>query len=346
MPDSIGNFEYLAVLPLLTEGPGLDPSRRLIHLPAMRSLLLLLLLCASTRLRLASQTPEAPTAHPAYTLASDHRWLLQPPAGRFDASALLRLPDGTLLTVNDKELPICRIDLGTNGVARLKPQPEWFPLDAVRKASPNPRFAPDTEGIARDEQGRLYICTEGQRWIFRSGPGTGQVERLEIDWSPVQRWFSSKDGNASWEGIAAGGGRLYLANERSTGRIVVVDLASLRVVDDFQVAPNGNTSSDVHYTDLCWYKGALWVLCRDIRKVLRVHPHTHAVMAEFDFASVELDPQNAYITALTYGFVEGLAVDDTAIWLAVDNNGMPRRSAPTDFRPLLLRCPRPDVAAP
>ena len=346
MPDSIGNFEYLAVLPLLTEGPGLDPSRRLIHLPAMRSLLLLLLLCASTRLRLASQTPQAPPAHPAYTLASDHRWLLQPPAGRFDASALLRLPDGTLLTVNDKELPICRIDLGTNGVARLKPQPEWFPLDAVRKASPNPRFAPDTEGIARDEQGRLYICTEGQRWIFRSGPGTGQVERLEIDWSPVQRWFSSKDGNASWEGIAAGGGRLYLANERSTGRIVVVDLASLRVVDDFQVAPNGNTSSDVHYTDLCWYKGALWVLCRDIRKVLRVHPHTHAVMAEFDFASVELDPQNAYITALPYGFVEGLAVDDTAIWLAVDNNGMPRRSAPTDFRPLLLRCPRPDVAAP
>ena len=312
-----------------------------------RLLLIILLACAA--LRGVPQDPKPTTAepsHPTYVLASDAHWLLQPSSGRFDASALLRLPDGSLLTVNDKELPPCRIDLGTNSVARLVPQKQWFPLDAVRKASPNPRFAPDTEGLAIDREGRLYICTEGQRWIFRSGPSDGQVERLEIDWSPVQRWFSPKDGNASWEGIAVGGDHLYLANERTTGRIVVVDLKTLRVIDDFQVAPSGNTSSDVHYTDLCWFKNELWVLCRDIRKVLRVQPTTHTVLAEFDFADAELAPQNAYITALPYGFVEGLSVDDTHIWLAVDNNGMPRRAAPTDFRPLLLRCPRPDQKSP
>lgn len=318
----------------------------------MRRLLLIVLLASAALRGLPQAVPPATVpvpaepSHPFYVLASDARWLLQPASGRFDASALLRLPDGALLTVNDKELPPCRIDLGTNGVAKLVPQPQWFPLDAVRKASPNPRFAPDTEGLAIDEEGRLYICTEGQRWIFRSNPGEAQVERLEIDWSPVQKWFSPKDGNASWEGIAVGAGRLYLANERSTGRIVVVDLKTLRVTDDFQVAPTGNTSADVHYTDLCWFKGDLWVLCRDIRKVLRVQPATRTVLAEFDFADVELAPQNAYITALPYGFVEGLAVDDTHIWLAVDNNGMPRRSAPTDFRPLLLRCPRPDIRVP
>lgn len=291
----------------------------------------------------AHGTSHVPTLH---TLAADGRWLLQSNGGRFDASALLRLPDGTLLTVNDKHLPPCRLVLSTNGTARLEPLTEFFPLEAVRAATPNPRYAPDTEGLARDAEGRLYLCTEGERWIFRTGATGGPVERLAIDWTPARKWFSQRDGNASWEGIAVGGNRLYLANERSIGRIVVVDLGTLRVTDDFQVAPAGNTAPDVHYSDLSWYAGDLWVLCRDVRKVLRVNPESHAVLAEFDYAAIEMDPQNVYISPLPYGFIEGLSVDATHIWLAVDNNGLPRRAAPTDSRPLLFRCPRPDVKKP
>lgn len=282
--------------------------------------------------------------HRVYPLRQTERWLLNPTvSGRFDASALLRLTNGILLTVNDKSLPLCKIDLKTNGVAAVVPISELFSLEAVRKAAGNPRYAPDTEGIAVDEAGRIYICTEGQRWIFRSEADGSGVTRLDIDWTPVKRWFHPSDGNAAWEGIAVGDGKLYLANERSVGRIVVVDLMTLKVIDDFQVAPAGKAARDIHYSDLCWWKGDLWVLCRESRCVLRVNPTTHSVISEFDFAAIELDRNNIYLSALPFGFMEGLLVDDRSIWLAVDNNGLPRRSAPTDFRGLLLRCPRPDL---
>lgn len=299
----------------------------------------LFLLCLSIRAQ--DTQPRRPGQH---RLTPDARWLLQAPTGRYDASALLRHPDGRLLTVNDKSLPLSQVNLGSNSVARLSPSP-FFPLEAVRTASGRPRYAPDIEGIAIDQGGRLYICTEGQRWIFRTDPEGRMVERLAIDWTPVKRWFSTNDGNASWEGIAIGGNRLYLANERSVGRIIEIELDSLRIVGDFQAAPIENTSSDVHYSDLCWFDDSLWILCRDIRTVLRVDPRSRVLLAQFDFEEAERAPQNAYITALPYGFAEGLSVDATHLWIAFDNNGLPRRSNPTDFRPLLLRFPRPDLPA-
>ena len=39
------------------------------------------------------------------------------------------------------------------------------------------------------------------------------------------------------------------------GRIIVVNLVSLRVVDDFQVTPLGHHARDVMYADLCWFQG-------------------------------------------------------------------------------------------
>ncbi len=285
--------------------------------------------------------PEPPSG-PKYTLQAADRWLLRSPDGhRFDASALLRLADGTLLTVNDKALPPCRIVMATNGTARLVPMTNLFAPAAVLAVAGRLSTALDCEGLARDDQGRIYVCEEGSRAIFRSTPG-GPVERLDIDWTPVRRWFSSTDGNASFEGVAVGGNRLYVANERSVGRIIVVDLDTLKVSDDFQVTPIGRPARDIHYSDLSWWRGELWVLCRESRCVLRVDPTTKSVKSEFDYTGVETAPENVYLTPLPYGFVEGLSVDDDSIWLAVDNNGLPRRLAPTDTRGLLFRCMRPD----
>jgi hypothetical protein len=74
--------------------------------------------------------------------------------------------------------------------------------------------------------------------------------------------------------------------------------------------------------------------------VLEVEPRTHEVLAEFDYQAAEdrLD----YRKDLPVGIMEGLAVDRDFIWLATDNNGFGRKSAPGDIRPTLLRCPRPD----
>jgi hypothetical protein len=274
-----------------------------------------------------------------WRLAPDAVWALQPPTPeRFDASGLLRLPDGRWLTVNDKQPALWEMDLSKAGVAPVKRCPDIAPADAADAGGLGPPF--DLEGIARDDQGRIYLCDELQRRVLRWDGARWQA--LPIDWDLAKRWFSRSDPNASFEGIAVGGGRVYVANERDTGRILVIDPETWRVIDDFRVAPPGVTRRDVHFTDLCWFDGELWVLCREERRVLRVDPGTRTVLAAFSYFDVEMKPEFAYRHALPYGFFEGLSVDREHIWLLVDNNGFGRRKDAADIRPQLFRCPRPD----
>lgn len=279
-----------------------------------------------------------------FNLESDGRWLLTTPVARFDASALLRLPDQSWLVANDKQAPVFQLGLASDETGTLAAAPAFFPLEGLRSASGDPKFLPDLEGLARDDQGRLYLCTEKQRWIFRTPARGGPVERLDIDWRPVRRWLSTSDSNASWEGIAVGGSRLYLANERSIGRIIVVDLGTLRVIDDFQAQPVGSKALDVHYSDLCWHEGSLWMLCRANQVILRVDPVTRRTLAQFNYGPIERAPANAYSVPFGIGMAEGLWVDDTHLWVLIDNNGFARRADSKDTRPLLFRCPRPDKA--
>lgn len=261
---------------------------------------------------------------------------------RFDASALQRMKDGTWITIDDKTTRLFRIDLDGDRGRLVPTEHEFLPKRSGHLPAGKSEPRPDPEGLAVDEAGLVYICEESQRQIFRYDPVAKLAERLEIDWTPVKRWFSA-DVNASWEGIAVGSGKLFLANERSRGRIVVVDLATLKVERDFQVSPPGVQASDVHYSDLCWHAGELWVLCRESRCVLRVDAAMERVLAAFDYEAIERDPQNAYAHPFPYGFVEGLYVDADNIWLAVDNNEFYRVADKNDRRPQLWRCPRPDT---
>lgn len=290
----------------------------------------------------APSLPASSSANSFKLKVAEH-WLLNPPGGeRFDASALLLRPDGHLYTVNDKSAGLYRIDRRTNGTADLLRDPKWFTPGQLTPISAGKTGRWDLEGLAQDADGRIYFCEELNRWVLRADPQSGRLERLDIDWSPVKKWFS-KDVNASWEGIAVGtNDRLYLANERSIGRIIVVDLKSLRVVDDFQVAPLGHASRDFMYSDLCWHADSLWVLCRQSRRVVQVDPASHRVLADFDYTDIELSTEFGYGVMLPYGQFEGLAVDATNIWLVIDNNGTSRVLHPEDRRPTLFRCPRPD----
>ena len=269
-------------------------------------------------------------------------WTLTPPSARFDASALVRLPDGRLLTVNDKETGLFEIRFPSSGTeAVLTPYPGLAP-NLFEPLTPGRDLPWDIEGIGIDSTGALYLGEEHLRWILRQ-PAPGQpLERLPIDWAPVSRWFSKTDRNASFEGVAVGDRFLYVANERDTGRIIEIDRKTLKVVGDFQARPPGAAGDDIHYTDLCWFDGELWALCREHRRVLCIDPRTHAVRLCFSYFPIEMDPKYAYQHLLPYGFFEGLSVDVDNVWLLIDNNGYARKSNPQDARPLLLRCPRPD----
>jgi hypothetical protein len=289
------------------------------------------------------RSTEPPGAARTHTLVVAERWLLNLPDNeRFDASALLRRKDGTLYTLTDKSPGWYRIDRQSDGSANLVRDPQWFTPPQLEVLAPGKVGHWDLEGIAEGPDGCLYFCEELNRWVLRADPRSGRLERLDIDWSPVKKWFS-KDLNSSWEGIAVGtDGRLYLANEWHMGRIIVVDLASLKVVDDFKVSPPGFAAHDATYSDLCWFEGELWVLCRQARHVLRVDPATHRVLADFDYTQLEISSEHGYASFIPYGQFEGLAVDAENIWLAIDNNGSARLARRDDIRPTLFRCVRPD----
>jgi uncharacterized protein YjiK len=277
-------------------------------------------------------------------LRAEKTWQLNAPNGeRFDASGLLLQNRGQLLTVNDRGVELYKIDFALgNDAANLVPLTNAF-TDAQLAGFAKEKFGRyDCEGIAQDGQGRIYLSEEGNRWILRFDPKTKKVERLPIDWSPVQKYFHRFDRNASFEGIAIGDGKLYVANERQEGRIIVVDLKTLKIIDDFTVRPSKTKMQDIHYSDLCWFDGALFALLRENRVVVKIDPKRKTILAEYSFHEMEDDPETIYREAYSASTMEGLAVDKRYFWLVTDNNGWKRVNYPKDSRPTLFKCKRPD----
>lgn len=288
-------------------------------------------------------TSHQPPGWPKYRLRAEQITTLTPPnRDQFDASGLMLLPSGDMLTMrNNKDSLLYRVDFLPGGKeARLVPFNDCFSSNQLAALDPIHPRGFDCEGIARDEQGRLYLCEERRRWILRCDPATGRTERLPIEWGKATDYFSTVDANASFEGIAIGKGKLYVANERSSAQIIVVDLATLRVKSHFLVEPTKASFFGLHYSDLCWFGDELWVLCRQHRVVLKVDPNKHRVLAEFDYG--DLEESLGYRIGLPVGVMEGLAISEDSIWLVTDNNGNPRGRQGNDIRPTLVRCARPD----
>jgi hypothetical protein len=329
--------------------------QRLQYLERMRCVIALILLAAAA---FADQAP-APKASkgaealiqtdraawPGYHLKSGEHWLLNLPKGEpFGASGLLLMTNGDLLTLRDRSPTLYRVEFIPNTNAlNLVAITNVFASKQLKKFAREKTGYYDSEGIARDDTGRLYVCEEASRWIIRYDPAIKEVERLKIDWSPVQDFFST-DRNASFEGIAIGGDTLYVANERSSPLIVAVDLKSLQIRDHFQVFPRKPSFLGTHYSDLSWFDGRLYVLCRQHRVILAVDPVTHKILGEFDYSDIE--DQLGYQTRFPVGIMEGLAVSTDTFWLVTDNNDLPRNSALQDRRPTLLKISRPDVPKP
>jgi len=284
---------------------------------------------------------------PRYVLSAAQSWQLNSPGGeRFDASGLFLASNGDLLTVNDRTPSVYRVQfLPGSSAAGLVKLPDCFTPAQLVAATGEKIDRYDIEGIAEDTRQRIYLCEEANRWILRFDPRLHSVECLKIDWTPVQKYFNPTDRNASFEGIAIGDGKLYVANERARGRIIVVDLATLKVASDFEVRSSVASLWGPQYSDLCWFRGELYVLMREDHVVLRINPHSHQVLTEYDFSRMESEPQHKYRKLYWFaGVMEGLAVDENNFWLVTDNNGLGRESDPNDRRPTLFRCLRPDGA--
>jgi len=283
----------------------------------------------------------------SYALHAEQIWQMNLPNGeRFDASGLFLEKSGDLLTESDQQIGVYRVNFisGSDAVDLLR-IPDCFTAAQLAPYAAEKFGRYDCEGVTEDDQGRIYLCEEADRWILRWDPRTKTVERLNIDWRPVEKYFSA-DRNAAWEGITIHGQTLYVANERKKGRIIAVDLNTLKVTDDFAVPASWSWWFwDAHYSDLCWFDGALFALMREDHVILKIDPATHRVLAEYNFRQMENDPEVAYYNQypILVGVMEGLAVDKNYFWLCTDNNGQGRKKYPQDTRPTLFKCRRPDA---
>jgi hypothetical protein len=293
-----------------------------------------------------SAAPELPAAKwPCYTLRAEKAWHLNLPGGeRFDASALCLRTNGDLLTVNDRHEGVYRIQfLPKTNLAEMALLPNCFTTEQLASFAADKIDRYDCEGLCEDEAGRFYICEEANRWILRWDPKIKKVDRLEIDWSPVEKYFHPTDRNASFEALAVYRDKLYVGNERQDGRIIVVDLKTLKVMEDFGVRPSNTRAKDIHYSDFCWFEGALFAVLRENHVVVKINPETQRIVAEYDYGAIEHAPDVAFETDNPMAsLIEGIAVDQKYIWLCTDNNGRGLKNSPADTRPLLFKCPRPD----
>ena len=271
-----------------------------------------------------------------FTLSADELWHLNVNE-RFDASALT-FYKGKLLTIDDRDGGVYGVSPGTNSIAEVK-RTEYFARRDLMKVAPKRAARFDCEGLAVDASGNLYLSEESQRVAYRLSP-QGKLEAMVVDWSPARKFFGS-DMNASFEGIAVNGDRMYLANERSAARIVVVDLKERKVLDSFFVDSTGFAFGGPHYTDLAFADGHLFILNRNHRCIFEIEPETKRVLAEYSFAQMELDKAVAYFTDYPTGTMEGLAIDGDYFWMITDNNGKGRIADAADTRPTLFRCKRP-----
>jgi glutamine cyclotransferase len=118
----------------------------------------------------------------------------------------------------------------------------------------------------------------------------------------------------------------------------VVDLATLKIVDDFTVRPSTSNARDIHYSDLSWFDGRLYALLRESRCVVAINPSDHRVLAEYSFKEMEREPEVLYRALYPTSQMEGLALDKDFLWLVTDNNGTARAKYPHDTRPTLFKC--------
>jgi hypothetical protein len=156
----------------------------------------LLALCAGCFTRASSHN--APGFH-YYTLQEDRAWRMELPQGRrFDASGLFLEKSGDLLTESDQNIGVWRIRFIDNqpGV-ELEQVPDCFTPAQLALFTSEKHDRYDCEGVTEDDQGRIYLCEEADRWILRWDPRDKSVVRLDIDWTPVKKYFSS-DRNASF----------------------------------------------------------------------------------------------------------------------------------------------------
>ncbi len=282
------------------------------------------------------QAQETAPKIPTELLEIEQSWRLDSRGSRFDASGIERGPKGEILVVRDSELAVygVRFQEGSDSAKLIKHARYLVDKDQLNVGVR--RF--DMEGLATDSTGLLYACDEHARRILRF-TARGLIDAIPIDFSSFSSYFNKSDINASFEGIAIGDGTIYVANERSYGRIIEVDLKTNTTKGSFTFRTGGTAWPDTHFSGLDWDDGKLYALLREEQTIAQIDTQTKKPNRLIRYHEVEFAKEHRYQTLLPFfGVMEGLMVEGDTFWLLADNNGQGRYANKSDSRPTLFKC--------
>lgn len=281
-------------------------------------------------------------------------------------SGLARCADGVWWAVSDREDDrLYRLQPGdgrwlARGEAFVAPPPPpsglpWGLSTGNRLLASLRGGALDFEGLACDAGGNRYLLSESQVGVLQL-PSFGAARWLEL---PPQLLRQARARglllhfNALLEGLAVqpDGSRLWLAAEREgrgllalqqgrerwrcaeAGCVLLAESGrALRPLD-----PPGSAAQPLDFTGLSWHAGKLYSLERLQHRVCRRDADSGAAERCWSFAAAALAPDLRYDTP--YGVAEALWLDDSAVWIGLDNGGAP--NAAGERRPLILQFAAP-----
>ncbi|MDR4503312.1 MAG: esterase-like activity of phytase family protein [Candidatus Scalindua sp.] len=265
---------------------------------------------------------------------------------RMDLSGLVIVNDERFLTIDDKQFNLYELRLQKGSSRAYIVASDLIRIEDLKELRETKTGQLDCEGLAVDADGNIYICEEKHRWILKINSNGKFLNRLKIDWSPVEQYFNALDKNASFEGIAVSKNNLYVINERDKALIIVVDLNSLKVIDHFKVYSKMHPSLFVHYSGLSWFDGKLYILLRHSQVILEIDPESHNVIAEYSFRNTARQSEFNYRSRFGTGCMEGLHVSDDFFWMLTDNNGCALKNNKDEKHPTLIRFKRPEHSNP
>lgn len=203
----------------------------------------------------------------------------------------------------------------------------------------------DLEGIAGGQDGSLLLASEAQFRLLAvstSGRATWLTSSLE---KVGQAAGLFQKHNAGLEGVAKVGNQLVIAAEREPrGLLEVADggggpVVAYRLPSAVCSGLHGRTDD---LTDLSVSEGELYALQRNAHLVVRMtrSDGRFREAAHWSYGRAENDPRYRYRDR-TYGLAEGLALDETHVYVVLDNNDDARESGNDDRRGMLFVFKRP-----
>lgn len=252
---------------------------------------------------------------------------------------------GELLAVSDKDSGrLYKIDVdgrraslvAQRAVAGLgAPEGKADGLFASLIGMTRPDTEMDFEGFTCDSES-VYLLSERHHRIARLD------RRDAAEWLP-QRWAQAareqgylQKFNAAGEGLVKVGSDFWIALEREPRGLL--RLRANAEPEFFTIPPAAGLdfrgrSEDI--AGLAFYDRALFTLERNAHAVCRRSPEDLGADWCIDYSAIEESPELVY-EETEYGKGEGLAVDDSGIYVVLDNNNVARAADRSDRRALLL----------